>query len=301
MSITDSKLGQAPGVAAPDAEWPEQPRTQHRVVGFYLDRSVSRPKTLIIQVLLLAAFFLGWQYLPQVSVISSHVHILNSFYVSSPSAVYDYLVKLCTGSGAPSVWPYLWVTVIGATAGAGIGVGLGALCGLLLSESITASSVLRPFLVLSNSVPRVALIPIVVVLVGPTIESSIVSVALVVFFLAFFNAYEGGISVPRQMVENALLLGATRRDIVLYLRSPYVLNWTIAMIPNAISFGIVVAVTNELLTGLHGMGALLLTATTNLQASLTFAVITVLAVVGLLLFGVAEFVKRMVIRWLGQY
>jgi len=85
-----------------------------------------------------------------------------------------------------------------------------------------------------------------------------------------------------------------------YLRSPYVLNWTIAMIPNAISFGIVVAVTNELLTGLHGMGALLLTATTNLEASLTFAVITVLAVVGLLLFGAAELVKRGVARWLGQ-
>ncbi len=269
-----------------------------RLIGF-AGASLPKRKRLLIQCVLVGILLAGWQFLPMINILSHHIRLLNSFYISSPSDVYSWILKLMFGAkGTPVVWPYLYNTVIGAVVGSAIGVAVGAAAGLVLSESRSVSQVIQPFVVVANSVPRIALIPIVVLIVGPTIESSIVSVILVVFFLAFFNAFEGGKNIRQPMIENAVLLGASRWNIMWDLRAPNVILWTFAVVPNAISFGIVVAVTNELLTGLNGMGALLLTATTNLEAGLTFAVIVVLSVVGVSLYAVAEVGRRKVVRWL---
>jgi NitT/TauT family transport system permease protein len=150
----------------------------------------------------------------------------------------------------------------------------------------------KPFLVVANSIPRIALIPIIVLIFGPTLKSSIANVALVVFFLTFYNALEGGRSVRSSMIENAMLLGASRFQIMTRLRLPYVLMWTIAVIPNAIAFGLVIAVTNELLTGLQGMGALLLTATSTLNSGETFGIIVILAAVGVILYAISSYLGR---------
>jgi NitT/TauT family transport system permease protein len=151
--------------------------------------------------------------------------------------------------------------------------------------------------VLANSVPRVALVPIFVLLFGITIQASIASVVAVVFFLAFFNAFEGGCSIRQPVLENARLLGAGPIEIMLYIRLPTVLTWTFAAVPNAVSFGLIVAVTTDLLAGVPGMGQILLTATLNVQAALTFAVIVVLGLLGLLLYAFTTMLRDWLIRW----
>jgi hypothetical protein len=65
----------------------------------------------------------------------------------------------------------------------------------------------------------------------------------VVFFLAFFSALEGGRSVSQAMLDNARLLGAGPLDVMQTIRLPLVLQWTFATVPNAVSFGLIVAVT----------------------------------------------------------
>jgi ABC-type nitrate/sulfonate/bicarbonate transport system permease component len=86
---------------------------------------------------------------------------------------------------------------------------------------------------------------------------------------------------------------------MLYLRTPYVILWTFAVIPNAISFGLIVAVANELLAGVQGIGVLLYNATLNAQAGLTFALIVILATSGLLLTAVASLLRTVIVRRLG--
>lgn len=263
----------------------------------YLERRLTRPQRLTAQIAVIVAFFAAWQFLPLIPPIADHTFI-SRFYISSPSEIVTWLGRLATGTDTVAVWPYLYITAIGTVVGTAIGIVAGAVVGLLFAEVRALSDIAQPFVVVLNSVPRIALIPIIVLIAGPTLTSSIINVALVVFFLAFFNAFNGGRQIKSAMVENALLLGASRWQIMLRLRSPYVLLWTFAVIPNAISFGLVVAVTNELLTGLKGMGALLLTATANLEAGLTFGVIIILAVVGVILYGLAEIVRRRATRWL---
>lgn len=266
--------------------------------------SRRRPRGLsirLIQMAVVAGFLLAWQYLPTLDWLSSRVSLFNRFYISSPSEVWQTLGSLVTGThGIPLLWPYLATTVVAAIVGAAIGLVLGALFGLLFSNSQTLSRIARPFVVVMNSVPRVALIPIFVLLVGPTIRGSTMSVIFTVFFLAFFNAFEGGSSVRQSVIDNAVLLGAGRVAVMWYVRLPMVIAWTFAAVPNAISFGLVVAVTAELLAGIQGMGYLLLTSTTNVEASLTFAIVVTLSVVGLVLYSGATILRNRVLHWQGR-
>jgi NitT/TauT family transport system permease protein len=254
---------------------------------------------LLIQALLVAAVLLAWQYLPTIDAISEHVRFLNRFYISSPTEIAGWLRRLAVGDDTRSVWPYLYTTLYSATVGTAIGVAIGAVGGLILSESEILAAVFRPILVFLNSIPRIALIPVIILITGPTRTSSVVNVTLVVVFLVFFNAFEGGRSVRPAMLEYARLLGARRHQLMLYLRTPYVILWTFAVIPNAISFGLIVAVANELLAGVQGIGVLLYNATLNAQAGLTFALIVILATSGLLLTAVASLLRTVIVRRLG--
>jgi NitT/TauT family transport system permease protein len=265
-------------------------------------RSTSRAplgiRLLPFQIAAAAIFCVLWQFLPDVSWLNRHFRFLNRFFISSPTQVYHSLFNLLTGdNGYTVVWPYLRNTLIATVLGTLIGIALGAACGLLASSSTGLATFIRPFAVLANSAPRIALIPIVVLLVGPTLNGSITSCVMVVFFLGFFNALEGGRQVPPDMISNAELLGASRLSIMRHIRLSYVAIFTFAVMPNAISFGLIAVVTTELLTGITGMGSLILTATNNLNADDTLALVILLSVVGLALYGITELAKRRILRW----
>jgi NitT/TauT family transport system permease protein len=188
------------------------------------------------RVAIVAALLLGWQYLPQVEFFSSRFKWLNPFFVSSPTLVYDQIGRLMTGDNNTAVvWPYLLRTLEGTLIGTAIGVTLGAVLGALLSNYDRLSEILSVFVTVLNAVPRIALIPVIVIIFGTGVESAVVTCVLVVFFLAFFNAFEGGRSVPRPVLQNARVLGASNRQIMLRVRFPYVVMWVFAMIPNAVT------------------------------------------------------------------
>jgi NitT/TauT family transport system permease protein len=256
----------------------------------------------LLRAMILAAFLLLWQYLPQWGWARARVHWLDPFFISSPSLVYHELVGLFGGKAGLggvglSIWPYLWNTVKATLIGTALGLAIGGISGAVLSNSPWATYVLEPFVTMVNSIPRIALIPIVVLIVGPTLTASVVSAVLVVTFLAFYNALEGGRSVPAHVVQNASLLGASRLQVMLRVRAPYVLTWVFAAVPNAIAFGLLMVVTGELITGSKGMGDLILSATANADATLSISVVVVLSCVGLILVTCADRVKRTVLHW----
>jgi NitT/TauT family transport system permease protein len=256
-------------------------------------------KRTALQLLLAATILLAWQYLPHVEWVSDRVRWLDPFYISSPSQVTRTAWRLSTGHGTNGVtiWPYLRATLWSTIAGVAIGLALGCIAGVVMSNSRMLAEVVRPFIVLANTVPRIAIIPIFVVVVGPTSRASILSVITVVFFLAFFNAFQGGISVQEAMVDNAVLLGGSPVSIMTTIRLPMVLSWTFAVIPNAIAFGLVIAVATELLAGVKGIGTLLHNAMLTVNADLTFAIISVLSLVGMLLYWASTKLRDRIVHW----
>jgi NitT/TauT family transport system permease protein len=252
-----------------------------------------------IQLLLVVVLLVAWQYLPTFHFVREHIRWMNRFFISSPTGIVRELRNLMTGRHTQglTLWPYLWQTVKATIIGATVGVVLGAIVGLIFSNSKRLSEVFYPFIIIVNSVPRIALIPIFILVANASTNAEVLSIVFVVFFLVFFNALEGGRSVSQAMLDNAKLLGADSLDVMRTIRMPLVLQWTFATIPNAISFGLIVAVATELLAGLPGMGSLLQAAMQNIDASFTFAIVVTLAIVGLVLSLVAQKLRDVFIRW----
>lgn len=254
--------------------------------------------TLSIQLVIVAAFLLFWEYAPKIDAVSNSVRFLNPFYISSPSRIVIEFGKIATGSnGSVLVWPYLGQTLEAFAIGTALGVILGGFFGLILSNYVGLYRTLKPFILLLNAVPRIALIPVIIIITGPTVASSITSAVIVVTFVIFFNALEGGRSVPAATLQNARLLGAGNAAIMLKVRLPNVLAWTFAALPNAVSFGIVSVLTAEILTGTYGLGQLLTTSLSLAYADLTFAVVIITAVVALICVGVTEQIKHRYLHW----
>jgi NitT/TauT family transport system permease protein len=251
-----------------------------------------------IQLSLLVSFLAAWEWLPTVPWLANQSHVFDSFFVSAPSRVVHRLGDLLLGQNSVTpVWDYVWNTISSSTIGLVIGMCLGAGMGLLLGSSRLLSDVFRPFLVAFNAIPRIALIPIVVVLFGPTSLGSISVSVMVTFFVVFFNAYEGARSVAPQLIQNVELLGAGRTGVMRYVRLPYVMAWTIAALPLAATFSVIAVVTGELLIGAPGLGFLLGQATQTADATLTFSLVIILSVVGLGTVLIADQVSKRVLHW----
>lgn len=246
----------------------------------------------------LVAILAAWQYLPSVHWLSSRYRFLDPFFVSSPEQVSKRTWDLATADhGAISIWPYLWSTLWAAFIGFAIGMAIGFLIGLLLSNAPTLDSVLSVFIAAANSVPRIAIIPIIIVMVGPGATASVISVVVVVFFVTFFNAYEGGRNVPRPVLNNARVMQARAMMTMLHVRLPYVLQWTFAVLPNAVAFSLLIVVTSQILQGTGGIGALMLTAQNSLDTTTTMALVVYLSATGVLALRIAELAKRRLLHW----
>jgi NitT/TauT family transport system permease protein len=239
----------------------------------------------------------AWQLLPQIERLRDFSPIFDPFFVSSPDLVAHRMWALAIGSHGPYIWPYLAATLEGTLVGAAVGIAAGVAVGLVLSNNARLTEIVGPFVAALNAVPRIALIPIIVILLGPSLGASIATAVLVVFFIAFYNAFEGGRSVPRDVIDNALLLGASNMRILLHVRLPYAGAWTFAALPNALSFGLISVVTAEILTGTLGMGRLMLNALTAADAGLTFSVVVYLSVAGLTLVGLSSELRRRWLHW----
>src|SRR5580704_12544192 len=172
--------------------------------------TVSKPKLYLARILVLIAVLAGWQYLPDISALRSRYHFLNPFFISSPEGVVKRMAGLASAPDwSSTVWPYLWQTVEGTLIGFAIGAAGGFIIGLTFSNAPRLNQVFGVFLMALNTLPRIALIPIIILLVGPGTASGVISAISVVFFLVFFNAFDGGTRVPGAVVSNARVMNAS--------------------------------------------------------------------------------------------
>ena len=279
--------------AAPD-EPPSAPSVSHDLRG-------RRGQTLLVALaragIVLTVLGL-WEFLPRIPWLTKRAVIFDSFFVSSPSRVAERIGQLATsGTESDGIWLPLWNTLQGTILGVLGGVTLGVLLGLLFSNSPRTARILSPFIVMLNAIPRIALIPIIVIIFGASLAADAITAGLIVFFLAFYNAFSGGRSVPDEVLQNARLLGASPYEQMREVRFRFVLVWATASLPNAISFGLLGAVTTEIISGRNGVGRLLNQSIANADATLTFSVVVILAGVGVFLVTLAQRITGRLLHW----
>jgi len=196
-----------------------------------------------------------------------------------------------------TIYPHLWVTLLETVLAFIIGTVLGLGMGLWLALSPFASALLDPYIKALNSMPRVILAPIFAVWFGLDIASKVALGVTLVFFIVFFNVYQGVREVSYTVLANARILGASDRQLLRHVYVPSAMSWVFASLHNSVGLAFVGAVVGEYLGSSRGVGYLILQAEGTFDINSVFAGILVLTAFALLLDWAVSLAERRLLVW----
>ena len=209
--------------------------------------------------------------------------IIDPFYYSMPSAIWDKLVTWFTeGTSQGSIWSNIAVTLEEAVLGFVIGTLAGVVLGVLLGRSQFTAEVLAPFIKGANAIPRIVLASLFVIWFGLGMSSKVATAFVLVFFAVFFNAFQGAREVDKVLVDNARILGASRWDLMRTIILPSATSWILASMHVAFGFALIGAIVGEFTGADKGLGILINHSQGNFDAPGIYAgmlITTVLALV----------------------
>jgi NitT/TauT family transport system permease protein len=220
--------------------------------------------------------------------------ILDPFFFSRPSEI---AARVATWVSNGSIWRHLAITLEESLLGLLIGSAIGIVMGFALARSPFAARVLDPYITMLNAVPRVVLAPLFLLWFGLGIWSKVALSVTLVFFVMFFNTYQGVRDADRVIVDNVRMLGATERQLMRHVLFPSALTWIFSSLHTSLGFAMVGAVVGEYLGAARGLGYVIAQAEGTFDTTGVFAGMTVLsAVVALVGAGVTR-LERYLLRW----
>ncbi|HEX4221185.1 MAG TPA: ABC transporter permease [Pseudonocardiaceae bacterium] len=240
----------------------------------------------------LAAFILGgWQ-------LCTSLGIVDKFFFGQPTGIATSLVDYFrNGTEFGSYYYNIWITVQEALIGFVVGTVAGVLLGVLLGQSRYLADVLGPFIKIVNAIPRIVLGAIFIVAFGIGTTPKILLAAVLVFFVVFFNAFQGAREADRNILANAKVLGASRFQVIRHVIVPSALSWIIASLHTALGFAIVGALVGEVLGAKAGLGLVITTAQNNFDPDGVYATMFVVAVLVLGAEWLMAKLERRVLAW----
>jgi len=241
----------------------------------------------LYQVALLLVLLLLWQVL-------TATEVLPSFFFGKPLIV---LKKTADWFFSGKIYWHLVVTLVETVLAFAVGSLLGLAFGLWLALSPFAAKLLDPYIKAANAMPRVILAPIFAVWFGLGIWSKVALGVTLVFFIVFFNVYQGVREVSPVVLANARMLGASRRQLLRHVYLPSAMSWVFSSLHTAVGMAFVGAVVGEYLGSAAGVGYLILQAEGVFDINTVFAGILVLTLFALLLDLAVTFAERRLLLW----
>lgn len=199
--------------------------------------------------------------------------------------------------GNADIYLHLGTTLLETVLAFGIGTVLGLACGLWLALAPTASALLEPYIKAANSMPRVILAPIFALWFGLGIWSKVALAVTLVFFIVFFNVYQGVKEVSPVILANARMLGASQRQLLRSVYLPSATSWVFSSLHTSVGLAFVGAVVGEYLGSARGVGYLILQAEGTFDVNTVFAGIVVLTAFALVLDGIVGRLEKQLMKW----
>jgi NitT/TauT family transport system permease protein len=246
--------------------------------------------------------------------------LLDPYFISRPSEIFEQFLKLscltsklgvfngwsngefakCMARTENNLWVATAVTLQNTFFGFITGVTSGFAAGLILGRSDRLSAIFQPFITAVNSIPRIALAPIIVLAFGIGDTSKVVTSWIVVVFLVFFNTFEGARSIDEGFVNAARLLGASEWQITRTVVIPSTMAWVFASLSPAISFALIGVIVGEFIGAEKGIGRLIIESEARGEASGMMVAVTVLMLVGVVLSSGIRRLQAYLLRWRQQ-
>lgn len=256
--------------------------------------TLRRPRRLGVWALRVAVMVVvlgGWE-------LSSDIGFIDPFFFGQPSRIAAQIVTwAANGTATGPLWVQIGVTLEETVLGFAVGVVLGVVLGVALGVNRLLADVFGPYIRVANSIPRVVLAPIFIIWLGLGLPSKVATSVVLVFFIVFYNAFQGVREVPRELIWNARILGATRTQLTWHVVVPSALTWIIASMHVSFGFAIVGAVVGELLGSTQGLGNMIAVAQGVFNPNGVFAAMFILAVVALVAETLVTALEHRLIRW----
>lgn len=235
--------------------------------------------------------FGGWQWFTAVGWV-------DKFFFGQPTGIVDSLVHLFTvGTAFGTIWENLWVTVQEAFLGFLLGTVTGVTFGILLGSNRYLASVFSPYIKILNSIPRIVLGSIFFVAFGFGIFPKILLAAVLVFFVVFFNAFQGVREVDQNLVANVRVLGASPLQVARHVTIPSAMSWIIASLHTAFGFAIIGALVAEILGATRGIGLIISHAQGTFDPDTVFACMVIVAVFTLVAEYLISLLEHTLLKW----
>ncbi|SMO40486.1 ABC transporter permease [Paracoccus laeviglucosivorans] len=253
---------------------------------------MSRMLLLTLQVLVAVVAVAFWWVLTQTTLFGDPSR--TQFFFSTPM---DVLKQIVAWFSSGQIWYHLWITLIEAALAFVIGTVAALILGFWLARRPKVAAVFDPYIKAANALPRVVLAPIFTLWFGLGIWSKVALGFTLVFFIVFFNVYQGVKEVNRTVLQNARMLGMSERQLLRHVYLPSALSWVFSSLHISIGFAVVGAVVGEYLGASAGLGYLIAQAEGMFDIAGVFAGMFVLSAFVLIIDWLVTVVERRLLVW----
>jgi NitT/TauT family transport system permease protein len=248
---------------------------------------IGGPKNFALRLLLIAAFLAVWEAVVRVFEIPM-------FILPTPTNVFTALYR---GIVSSLYVDHVWITLSETLLGFIVGTSLAFLFGTVIALSRPVEYFLYPFIVMFQSMPKVALAPLIIVWFGLGLASKVVNAALVAFFPLMVNTIVGLRSAEEDKVNLMKSLAASKTQIFWMLQLPNAMPYIFAGLEIAMIFALIGAIVAEFVGAQSGLGMLIQSMNFTMDVAGQFSVLLLLSLLGLLLNGIVIGVRRRVLFW----
>jgi NitT/TauT family transport system permease protein len=242
-------------------------------------------KNAVFPLLGIAIILVAWQTY-------THVFAINRIVLPSPLDIFKASIANWDALLRES-WPTFLESVLGFLLAVVVGIPF-AVC---VASSRILNLTLYPILIATQSVPKVAIAPIILIWFGLGMQSKLVIAFLVAFFPIVVDTAAGIRATPAGLLELARSLRASPLQIFLKIQFPAALPFIFAGAKVAVTLAVIGAVIGEFVGSTGGLGNLLLTANSQLDSALAWAALVWLSALGILLFAAVVVAERIVMPW----
>ncbi|WP_315767307.1 MULTISPECIES: ABC transporter permease [unclassified Bradyrhizobium] len=253
---------------------------------------MSRLGLLALQLLVAVVIIALWQLFSTVPVFGRI--LLPPFFFSNPLDVFAQVIDwFATGA----IWKHLAITLWESILAFVIGSLGGVLVGFWFARKPLVAAVFDPYVKMANALPRVVLAPIFTLWLGLGIWSKVALGVTLVFFIVFFNVYQGVKEVSTVVRDNARMLGMNERQLMRHVYWPSALSWMFSSLHTSVGFAVVGAVVGEYLGSAAGLGYLIQQAEGVFDVAGVFAGMFVLSAFVILIDIGVTLVERRLLVW----
>jgi NitT/TauT family transport system permease protein len=240
-----------------------------------------------LPVITVVAFFVGWTAYVRLAGVSR-------FILPEPLAIFSAFIELLQ---EPDIWFHAWTTVFETVSGFLIAIVVGVFLGVIMGKMRIVEIALRPFVIATQVVPKIALVPLFILWFGFGPESKIVISAVLSFFPIFSNTLLGIKSVDRGFHEVMTTFEASSFRRFTMLELPSALPNILTGMEIGIVLAIIGAIVGEFIGGNQGLGYLSVVTLQELQVDTLFGVILLLTMIGLALYFAVMMLRRLLVPW----